>query len=122
MGTVTEIDDGLSYVLDDAKKLTAVKWSKRNQFVEFKIDGSVTCQQNDGFGIGKHELKELMTMWLALNYPDVLKFDDEPCGVCEGTKTVCEYHPHLQWEGTSNSDLVCKCGGAGMQCLSCKDA
>ncbi len=78
MGTVTEINDGLSYITDDDDKgIQGVSWAKRNQDVEFWNDGRVeSFIKVDGSGIQKHELKHLMIMWLALNYPDCLKFDD----------------------------------------------
>ena len=41
------------------------------------------------------------------------------CVACEGTKQVCENHPYLPWEGTSDSKGVCKCGGAGILCPEC---
>lgn len=41
------------------------------------------------------------------------------CVTCEDSKHVCENHPSLPWEGTSNSTRVCKCGGAGMPCPEC---
>ena len=78
MGTVTEIDDGLSYIFnDETKNIEAVQWLKRSQYVEFKNDGFVSAlQKTDGSGIGKHELRQLMIMWLALNYPDTLAYDE----------------------------------------------
>ena len=78
MGTVTEIDDGLSYIFDDdSDNIAAVSWFKRNQYVEFNCDGRVTALiKTDGSGIQRHELKHLMIMWLALNYPDCLAYDD----------------------------------------------
>lgn len=78
MGTVTELDDGLIYVFgDEPEKIEAVQWFKRNQYVEFRNDGFVSAlQKTDGSGIGKHELRQLMIMWLALNYPDTLAFDE----------------------------------------------
>lgn len=53
-----------------------------------KIMGCCTddlCFSNEGSKVNiiveepieKSEVKELMVMWLALNYPDVLKFDEE---------------------------------------------
>lgn len=78
MGTVTEIDDGLYYIFgDDPQKIEAVQWHKRNQFVEFRNNGYVEAlQKTDDSGIGKHELRQLMIMWLALNYPDTLVYDE----------------------------------------------
>jgi hypothetical protein len=76
MGTVTEIDDGLVYETDN-NKIAAVSWQKRGQFVHFRNDGFVSALQKiDGTGIGKHELRQLMIMWLALNYPDTLAYDE----------------------------------------------
>ena len=61
----------------DSKKIEAVQWFKRNQYVEFRNDGFVSAiQKTDGTGIGKHELRQLMIMWLALNYPDTLSYDE----------------------------------------------
>lgn len=77
MGTVTELDDGLIYVFGDDKEIEAVQWFKRNQYVAFRNDGFVSAlQKTDGSGIGKHELRQLMIMWLALNYPDTLAYDE----------------------------------------------
>jgi len=78
MGTVTEIDDGFSYIFDDdSKTIESVMWMKRGQYVLFRNEGAIveSLQKIDGSGIGKHELRQLMIMWLALNYPDCLAFD-----------------------------------------------
>jgi len=76
MGTVTEIDDGLSYEFDENAVCVGVNWNKRQQIVDFQNSGYVNALvRTDGTGIGRHELKELMIMWLALNYPDTLAYD-----------------------------------------------
>ena len=41
------------------------------------------------------------------------------CNKCEDTGHVCENHPNLPWEGASNSNKICRCGGAGMPCPNC---
>ena len=78
MGRVIEIDDGFGYIHDaETNSIQSVQWFKRSQFVEFKNDGYVEAlQKTDGSGISRHELRQLMIMWLALNYPDVLAFDE----------------------------------------------
>ena len=78
MGTVAELEDGFSYIFgDDPEKIEAVQWLKRNQYVEFRNDGFVSAlQKTNGSGIGRHELRQLMIMWLAINYPDTLAYDD----------------------------------------------
>ena len=78
MGKVIELDDGLGYVFEeDTREIKAVQWFKRNQYVEFRNDGFVQAlQKTDNSGIGKHELRQLMIMWLALNYPDTLALDE----------------------------------------------
>lgn len=77
MGTVTNLDDGLRYVFGDNNEIEAVQWFKRKQHVEFKNNGFVSSiQKTDGSGICRHELRQLMIMWLALNYPDTLAYDE----------------------------------------------
>ena len=41
------------------------------------------------------------------------------CPACEDSGHVCEDHPNLPWDGVSNSNNTCKCGGAGMPCKMC---
>ena len=98
MGTVTELDDGLFYVFDDdSKKIEAVQWFKGNQYVEFSNDGFVSAmQKTDGTGIGKHELRQLMIMWLALNYPDTLAYDELEREENIKADTLCNRQPGLK--------------------------
>lgn len=42
------------------------------------------------------------------------------CTTCDDTYHVCENHPHLPWDGLSDSDAACGCG-AGMPCPECCD-
>ena len=43
----------------------------------FVNEGDRVLVTTSVFPVDKSEVKELMIMWLALNYPDVLKFDGE---------------------------------------------
>ena len=42
------------------------------------------------------------------------------CEVCGGARWVCEDHPDKPWDGASDREDACHCGGAGMPCLVCK--
>lgn len=35
------------------------------------------------------------------------------CRVCDSTGWVCEDHRDVPWDGISDSDISCRCGGAG---------
>src|SRR5207248_124725 len=39
------------------------------------------------------------------------------CEVCGGARWVCEDHPDKPWDGASDREDACHCGGAGMPCL-----
>jgi hypothetical protein len=43
----------------------------------------------------------------------------EYCTNCRDGLWVCENHADRPWEGVSNSDNACDCGGAGMPCPVC---
>jgi hypothetical protein len=43
------------------------------------------------------------------------------CTTCDDTGHVCEHHPHRPWDGISDADTACHCGGAGMPCPQCCD-
>jgi len=47
--------------------------------------------------------------------------DKPKCKHCDDTRLVCEDHPDKPWEGTSDSDNACDCGGAGMFCGYCSE-
>ena len=77
MGTVTEIDDGLRYE-KDGESIVGVSWQSKGQIVRFANNGYVDMDTwHDGHGISKQKLRDLMIMWLALNYPDTLACDQE---------------------------------------------
>lgn len=78
MDNVIQLNDPFSYILEQGpEKETIVGVQRRNRdgsVLELHNDGFVGCY-NDHF-IPKHELKQLMIMWLALNYPDVVNWDE----------------------------------------------
>jgi len=41
------------------------------------------------------------------------------CEVCGGARWVCEDHPDKPWDGASDREDACHCGGAGMPCQVC---
>jgi hypothetical protein len=41
------------------------------------------------------------------------------CEVCGGARWVCEDHPDKPWDGASDREDACHCGGAGMPCSVC---
>lgn len=77
MGEILKLDDGFFYITsNDSDEIEGVQWFKRNQYVIFDNSGYVSAiNKSDGSGIEKHELRQLMIMWLALNYPDCLAED-----------------------------------------------
>ena len=80
MGKVIEfpdLSDNLEYVQDDDGKFIGVsdaagveitRCDDRMEFVS--VYGEVAC-------VPKLCMKELMIAWLALNYPDVIKWDED---------------------------------------------
>ena len=73
MGEVIEFPDKFYYRTDDDNNILGCGGEGFNidNIPKNKVllDENVTMDRSD--------LKELMIMWLALNYPDVLAFDDE---------------------------------------------
>jgi hypothetical protein len=41
------------------------------------------------------------------------------CLTCDGCGWVCEDHLDLPWDGASDAEKACHCGGAGAPCLVC---
>lgn len=41
------------------------------------------------------------------------------CQKCDNSRWVCEDHPNLPWDGSSDAPNACDCGGAGAPCLVC---
>ena len=79
MGDVVEINDPFSYIISDDGKgdvIEAVQWMNQqtSQMVVIENNGSIFCSHT--LAVPRHELRQLMIMWLALNYPDVLKCDE----------------------------------------------
>lgn len=75
MGDIVHLPDYLHYILGDNGGIQAVQWFRDNNYLTFESSGKVDSLLRADNNIQKHELKELMIMWLALNYPDVLQFD-----------------------------------------------
>jgi hypothetical protein len=42
------------------------------------------------------------------------------CNICDDKGWVCENHPDKPWDGTSDREDACSCGGAGMPCVQCR--
>ena len=77
MSNVIQIEDPFFYITDDSsRKIVAVQWFKNNQYIEIGIDGKMNTLLKTNGNIQAHELRQLMTMWLALTYPDTLRVDD----------------------------------------------
>lgn len=74
MNNIVDFPDPYNYVLDADDNIIGV--SKGNCEI-FNIVGSPLVSVDIENPIPKSELKELMVMWLALNYPDVVAFDSE---------------------------------------------
>lgn len=76
MGTVTELNDPFEYITDAVtEKLIGVSWCDRIYSMAIMSNGEVITNSLE-VEIPKHELKQLMIMWLALEYPDSLNIDD----------------------------------------------
>ena len=72
---IIELNDPFNYIVDSEDNFTGVQWmNKRGQIAQFDCDGEVFSSHT--IPIPKHELRQLMIMWLALNYPDCLNYDD----------------------------------------------
>ena len=72
---VVDIDDPFSYIFDNGV-FGGVVWQRGNRrLLSIDNNGAIFCSFNAEPIIPKHELRQLMVMWLALNYPDCLRFD-----------------------------------------------
>lgn len=70
---VIELKDPFTYVFDDkTRRVIAVMWKKGKSHLAFGGSGFV---DKIGESPKPHELRQLMVMWLAINYPDQLSFD-----------------------------------------------
>lgn len=71
MGELIDFPDKFFYVFDGNKPIGCGTddLSIRNEGSKVNITVSELIEKSD--------LKQLMIMWLALNYPDVLKYDEE---------------------------------------------
>ena len=58
----------------DTKVIHGVIWKRGDDELYIGRDGGV---QTNTDSIPKNELKELMIMWLALEYPDVIEWDED---------------------------------------------
>jgi hypothetical protein len=77
MSNVIKLDDPFSYLINDKTgTIEGVQWFKGNQYVHIELSGKMSTLLKTNSNIGAHELRQLMIMWLALVYPDTLKFDD----------------------------------------------
>ncbi len=78
MGQVVKMKELHSYIMN-GQNVNGVAYEKDGEFIEIEnlLEKSAMVRCFSGrISIRKNDLKELMIMWLALNYPDVLKFDD----------------------------------------------
>lgn len=85
MGEVVELKDPFSYIMA-GKDIDGVMYTKGEDYGDACIEivnyddkhVLVRCRLGcSASRISKNDLKQLMIMWLALDYPDVLKFDEE---------------------------------------------
>ena len=77
MGEVIDFPDYIYYGLQKgSKKIDHVRYQNGvDAPLSFFCDGNVSIGRFER-NIGKKELSRLMIAWLAINNPDVLKFDD----------------------------------------------
>ena len=76
MSNIIELDDPFTYTCDDGM-FKGVTWQRgATRLLSIDNDGTICCTFGMSKPVPKHELKQLMIMWLALNYPDCLRFDD----------------------------------------------
>ncbi len=74
MSDVVVIEDPFSYICDDGI-MSGVTWQRgKTKLLSIMNSGEIQCTFRGA--IPKHELRQLMIMWLALNYPDCLRFDE----------------------------------------------
>ena len=77
MGDVVELKDPFFYQMGADDKVKGVGYGRGfNHIVFTSIDDQVIVSTTEDAELSKHELKQLMTMWLSVNYPDVLRFDE----------------------------------------------
>ena len=79
MNNVTEIDsETLFYIKGDGGQIVGVGDScGLLEFINNDVKGTVNIY-HDGVGdISKVKLQQLFIAWLALNFPDVLHYDEE---------------------------------------------
>lgn len=78
MGEVIQMKDPYSYFMNDKGKAIGVKFERAGTYIAIcNDDDLVRILADQECSMHKSELKQLMIMWLALNYPDVLKFDED---------------------------------------------
>ena len=76
MNNIIELNDPFSYICDNGV-FGGVTWQRDiTRLLSINNDGGIYCTFGIQKPVPKHELKQLMIMWLALNYPDCLNFDD----------------------------------------------
>ena len=58
--------------------------------------------------------------WCCRFIPALTVYMETPeYDVCGGARWVCEAHPDKPWDGESDREDACHCGGAGMPCPVC---
>ncbi len=74
---ILEFPDPLRYLLDTDQKINGVAWIRGKEEISLFLDGTINITGKDHIVLPRKDLSDLMVMWLALNYPETLKFDDE---------------------------------------------
>ena len=80
MGKVIEFPDadGLVYINDrDGKCIGVGAVESGVEFINVDDETALVAMGSKAEFISKKILKELMIAWLALNYPDVIKWDED---------------------------------------------
>lgn len=85
MSNVVEMPEKLNYIVFEKnghENIDGVSWKTGNAEINIFNSGHVNGWYKNSLhefrsDIPKNELKQLMIMWLALNYPDCLAIDED---------------------------------------------
>ena len=76
MNNVFNLKDPLSYAINKKGKIESVQWFRDGQYITIDLDDGSMSTLLKVSNIKKHELRQLMIMWLCLTYPDCVNFDE----------------------------------------------
>ena len=72
---ILEFPDPFEYIMYN-DSVTGIAWCGAGVRVEFFRDGTVSATNGAVYEMPKNALKELMVMWLALEYPELVEIEE----------------------------------------------